>query len=67
MKFDMPYENGCVEVYGEYTKGWVGNQEEPPEDDIMEVLYVLFEGKDVSDIVDYDRIETYFWENKHNL
>jgi len=63
MNFTMPYRNSAIEVTAEYFDGYKGNREEPPEDDTLEILYVTYNGCDVSDIVDWDVIEEYFWEH----
>jgi len=63
MNFTMPYFNGCIEVQAEYFAGYKGSREEPPEDDTLEIEYVTYNGNDVSDIVDWETVEEYFWEN----
>jgi hypothetical protein len=61
--FTMPYHCGVIQVYFSYTKGWGGNREEPPEPDEMEIEFVYYNGNDVTEIVDLDTIEEYFWRN----
>ena len=65
--FHMPYEQGNIEVEFTYTKGWSGSREEPPENDEMEIDNVYFEGYKVNDIVNYETIEEYFWENFNEI
>jgi hypothetical protein len=66
-QFTCPIENGFVTINASYSKGWKGNQEEPPEDDEIEIKSVYYGTEDVSDIVNWETIEEYFWENKEEL
>jgi hypothetical protein len=67
MNFLMKYHEGTIYVQADYFKGYKGNREEPPEDDELEIEYVTYNGTDVSDIVDWEVIEEYFWENRERL
>jgi hypothetical protein len=63
MFFTMPYMEDTIEVYGEYSPGWSGSREEPPEEEEFIVNAVYYNGSDVSFIVDFEIIEEYFWDN----
>ena len=57
MTIDVPYINDVVEVSIAYSPGWVGNREEPPEPEEIEIISVRYKGINVTDIVDLEVIE----------
>lgn len=64
---EVPYLNGEVEVEFDYYKGWAGNREEPPEPEDIEIIKVMFEGINVTDIVDLDSIQDTLTDLIHEL